>query len=71
MVRDDARVSLAVANPEAPIVSQGSAAIHPALAAEVVAAFAGKYGWDITDNRRDGQRVLIGIATNRWVVPPT
>ena len=71
-VRDDPRVSIAVANPEAPVVAEGSAAIHPApWPAEVVAAFASKYGWDITDNKPDGHRVLIGITMNRWVEAPT
>ena len=72
-VAADARVSLAVADPESPIVAEGLASIHPApWPAEVLAAFAGKYGgWDVTDNRPDGQRVLIGITIKRWVLPPT
>lgn len=70
-MRADARVSLAVADPEAPIVAGGLASIHPRpWPAEVVAAFASKYAWDITDDGPDGQRVLIGITMNRWVVAP-
>ena len=71
-MRADARVSLAVANPEAPIVAEGLASIHPVpWPAKVVAAFASKYGWDIADNGPDGQRVLIVITMNRWLVAPT
>ena len=70
-MRADARVSLAVADPEAPIVAEGVASIHPTpWPAEVVAAFASKYAWDIADNWPDGQRVLVGITMNRWVVAP-
>jgi PPOX class probable F420-dependent enzyme len=71
-VRVDSRISIAVADLEAPIVAEGSASIHSMpWPAEVIAAFAQKYSWDVTDNVPDGQRVLIAITTNRWVLAPT
>lgn len=68
----DARVSVAVPRPGAPIVAEGSASIHRSgWPVDVVDAFAAKYnGWDVSDDSQDGPRVLIQILTARWLVPP-
>lgn len=68
----DARVSVAIPRPAAPVVAEGSAAIHRSgWPVEVIDAFAAKYdGWDINDDRQDGPRVLIQIVTTYWLAPP-
>ena len=64
------RVSLALPDAQRPLVAQGVATIHTGPApAWVIAAFAQKYrGWDITDEDRDGPRVLVEVCTTRWLM---
>jgi general stress protein 26 len=68
----DARISMAIPRPGAPVVAEGSASIvRSRWPIEIVHAFAAKYdGWDITDDRQDGPRVLIRIVTACWLIPP-
>jgi F420H(2)-dependent biliverdin reductase len=66
----DARVSFALEGAMAPVVAEGSARIHYAeFPADVIAAFAAKYGWDITTPfDGGGQRVLFEISVRRWLL---
>ena len=63
-------LSLALQDGAAPAVAEGRATVHTeAFPAAVVAAFAAKYtGWDITDHRPDGLRVLLQVTVSRWLL---
>jgi PPOX class probable F420-dependent enzyme len=71
-LRGDPRVSLAVdGSAAAPLVAQGSAALVAVgeASAGTVAAFAAKYdGWDIRDAFVDGERMLVTIRVERWLL---
>ena len=71
-LRRDPRVSLAVdGSAAAPLVAQGKAALVAVgeASAGTVAAFAAKYdGWDIRDASVDGERVLVTIRVERWLL---
>ena len=71
-LRGDPRVSVAIdGTAAAPLVAQGVASVSrlgdtPAGIAE---AFARKYGgWDIRDESVDGERVLVTIRVERWLL---
>lgn len=63
------QVSLALPDPERPVVAQGRARIHRSeLPSAVSRAFAVKYdGWDLSSHEPDGPRVLLEIDTTRWL----
>lgn len=63
------QVSLALPDPDRPVVAQGRARIHRSdFPRPVSQAFAIKYdGWDISSPEPDGPRVLLEIATTRWL----
>jgi len=63
------QVSLALPNPDRPVVAQGRARIHwSEFPAAVSQAFAAKYDdWDIASEEPDGPRVLIEVETSRWL----
>ena len=68
----DSRISFAIdgSGPE-PRVAQGRAQIRRDLASspEAISLFAEKYGgWDIADESTDGQRVLLEISVDRWLL---
>lgn len=68
----DSRISFAIdgSGPE-PRVAQGRALIHRDLASfpEAISLLAKKYGgWDVTDETADGQRVLLEIPIDRWLL---
>jgi PPOX class probable F420-dependent enzyme len=71
-LRGDPRVSVAIdGTAAAPLVAQGSATFVPAgeSAAGIAEAFARKYdGWDIRDESVDGERVLVQIRVDRWLL---
>ncbi len=69
----DPRVSLALANGRAPVVAEGRAGVHrEPFPADIVATFAAKYaGWDITDHRTDGPRVLLEVPVTCWLLTGT
>ncbi len=69
----DTRVSLALPEGNCPVVAEGTAVIHRhSVPVDVVAAFADKYqGWDITDEEREGPRVLIEVSVSRWLLTGT
>ena len=71
-LRRDPRVSLAVdGSAAAPLVAQGRAALVAVEEASggTVAAFAAKYdGCDIRDASVDGERVLVTIRVERWLL---
>lgn len=67
----DPRVSVAIDGSGAhPYVAEGRARIHhlgdhPGL----IALFAEKYaGWDVTDERSDGPRILLEVPVDRWLL---
>ena len=68
-VQHQDQVSLALPDPDHPVVAEGRARIHwsefPVLVSQ---AFAAKYDdWDIASEEPDGPRVLIEIETSRWL----
>lgn len=68
-VRHQTQVSLALPDPEQPLVAQGRAYVHESdFPDAVVREFAEKYsGWDIASTEPDGPRVLLEVATDRWL----
>lgn len=68
----DPRVSIAIDGTGArPYVAQGRARIHHQVHdhPRLVTLFAEKYdGWDATDERQDGPRVLLEIPVDRWLL---
>ena len=68
----DPRVSIAIDGSGAhPCVAQGRARIHHQVHdhPRLIALFAAKYaGWDATDERQDGPRVLLEIPVDRWLL---
>lgn len=66
----DPRVALALEDGRAPVVAEGTVAVHrEAFPAEVVAGFARKYaGWDITAPGVEGPRVLLEVTVSRWLL---
>ncbi|WP_307804077.1 pyridoxamine 5'-phosphate oxidase family protein [Micromonospora echinofusca] len=70
----DPRVSLALEVGSAPVVAEGVARVRRSdFPAEVVEAFAGKYGgWDIRKRgAQKGDRVLLEIPVRRWLLAGT
>ena len=71
-ILSDPRVSLAIDGSVArPYVAEGHARVHDGFRAHahLVAQFADKYdGWDATDERLDGPRVLIEVPVDRWLL---
>ena len=71
-LRSDPRVSIAVdGSAAAPMVAQGSATVVPMgeTPAGIAEAFARKYdGWDIRDESVDGERVLVRVRVDRWLL---
>lgn len=63
------QVSLALPDPDRPLVAQGRARIHSCdFPPAVTEAFGAKYdGWDIASDEPDGPRVLLEVATERWL----
>ncbi|WP_328318602.1 pyridoxamine 5'-phosphate oxidase family protein [Streptomyces sp. NBC_00388] len=70
-LRENPHVSLALEDGRAPVVAEGEAQLrYDAFPAEVTAAFAAKYGWDVTVPDRPGSgRVLLHIPVRRWLLP--
>ncbi|WP_411701047.1 pyridoxamine 5'-phosphate oxidase family protein [Conyzicola sp.] len=68
----DSRVSVAIdGSGFTPQVAQGRARIHRDLATfpDVLSLFARKYrGWDVADEATDGERVLLQISVDRWLL---
>ena len=64
------QVSLALPDPDRPLVAQGRARIHHSkFPRDVSEAFAVKYdGWDISSTEPDGPRVLLEVGTTRWLL---
>ncbi|MFE2374382.1 TIGR03618 family F420-dependent PPOX class oxidoreductase [Streptomyces sp. NPDC059398] len=69
-LREDPRVSLALEDGRFPVVAEGVAHLrHDGFPAEVTAAFAAKYAWDVTAPQRpDGRRVLLHVQVRRWLL---
>jgi len=64
-VLDDGRVSLALPDPDAPAVAQGTAqTLRSGFPEEVVRAFAHRYGWDV----EAGANVLLRVPVERWLL---
>lgn len=63
------QVSLALPDPDRPLVAQGRARIRWSdFPSAVTDAFAAKYdGWDILSDEPDGPRVLLEVTTERWL----
>lgn len=72
-VSRDARVSFALPDGDAPLVAEGLATVVTVdVPVEVVAGFAAKYGWSITDPGPDGHPpVLMRIPVRRWLMVGT
>lgn len=73
-VRRDPRVSLALQDPDAPVVAEGEARIvEDDLDPDVVTGFATKYdGWDPGLPSRPGERrVLLEVPVRRWLLAGT
>lgn len=68
----DSRVSFAIDGSGAyPQVAQGRALIHRDVTSfpNAVSLFAQKYrGWNVADPTTDGQRVLLEISVDRWLM---
>jgi PPOX class probable F420-dependent enzyme len=64
------RVSLALEEGRSPVVAEGDVQLHhDGFPAEVTAAFAAKYDWDVTlPDRPDGARVLLQVHVRRWLL---
>jgi PPOX class probable F420-dependent enzyme len=71
-VRNDPRVSVAIdGSANAPLVAQGTTELVPVQQVDgtITSAFAGKYnGWNITDESPDGERVVLKIKPDRWLL---
>ncbi len=70
-VDNDARVSLALEDGDAPAVAEGLARVHrDKLREDVLAALAAKYdGWAAGEEIEPfGARVLLEIPVNRWLL---
>jgi len=71
-LRGDPRVGVAIdGTAAAPLVAQGVASASPLgeTLAGIAEAFARKYdGWDIRDESVDGERVLVKIRVERWLL---
>ncbi|MEV6108746.1 pyridoxamine 5'-phosphate oxidase family protein [Streptomyces sp. NPDC051940] len=72
-VRAEPRVSLALEDGRSPVVAEGEVTIHgDRFPPGVVAAFAAKYGWDVTAPTRPGTgRVLLEVPVRRWLLAGT
>lgn len=70
-LRADPRVVLALEDGVTPVVAEGTAILHTIDLPEVIVqCFADKYaGWDIrSDAEGSASRVLIEVATTRWLL---
>jgi len=72
-IRAESRVSLALEDGGSPVVAEGDAVPrHEPFPAGVVAAFAAKYGWDVTEPEQPGgERVLLEVRVRRWLMAGT
>lgn len=73
-VRREPRVSLALEDGRFPVVAEGDVSlIHDdPFPPEVVSAFQGKYGWDVTaPTRPGGARVLLEVRVRCWLLAGT
>ena len=72
-VQAEPRVSLALEDGRFPVVAEGDVSlIHDGFPPEIVAAFEGKYGWDVTAPARPGGvRVLLEVRMRRWLLAGT
>ncbi|MFF0739507.1 pyridoxamine 5'-phosphate oxidase family protein [Streptomyces sp. NPDC004111] len=66
-------VSLALEDGGRPVVAEGRATAHrTGFPADVAAAFAAKYDWDVTaPERPGGHRVLLEVPVRRWLLAGT
>jgi len=63
-------VTLCLEEGDTPIVAEGTATIHPTeRPPDVVAAFQGKFGWDVTRSEDPdiGTLVLLEIEVRKWL----
>ena len=69
-LRSDPRVSLALPDPDAPVVAEGTAVVvERPFPAEVAAALRDRYpGWDVTVDWPDGRYVLLRVTVTRWLL---
>lgn len=69
-VRADPRVSLALPDPDAPLVAEGVATVvRPPFRSDIVAGFRDRYdGWDITKDWPGGSFVLLRVSVARWLL---
>lgn len=68
-VRHEPRVSLTLEDGRFPVVAEGDAGLETTFPPEIVAAFAEKYEWDVTEpTRPGGSRVLLKIRVRRWLL---
>ncbi|NDZ81368.1 pyridoxamine 5'-phosphate oxidase [Streptomyces sp. SID10853] len=69
-LRENPRVSLALEDGRSPVVAEGDVRLREdGFPAEVTAAFAAKYSWDVTvPYRQDGGRVLLQVQVRRWLL---
>ena len=68
-VEHEDQVSLALPDARQPVVAQGRARVGQSdFPHAITRRFAEKYsGWDITSTEPDGPRVLLEVATTRWL----
>ncbi|WP_319460021.1 pyridoxamine 5'-phosphate oxidase family protein [Micromonospora sp. RTP1Z1] len=66
----DSRVSLALPDPDAPVVAEGVATVvRPPFRSDIVAGFRDRYaGWDITKDWPDGSYVLLRVSVTHWLL---
>ncbi|MEV0277068.1 pyridoxamine 5'-phosphate oxidase family protein [Streptomyces sp. NPDC050610] len=72
-IESEPRVSLALEDGRYPVVAEGDAALHrDGFPADIVAAFAAKYEWDVTAPEKPGSdRVLLEVPVRRWLLAGT
>ena len=68
-VEQQPQVSLALPDPDRPLVAQGRAhVVRSGFPEAVTTAFAEKYGgWDVSSVEPDGPRVLLEVTVDRWL----
>ena len=65
----DPRVSIALPDGDHPLVAEGSARLMTSgFPPDVVAAFAERHGWDVTDPGPEGPLALVEVPVSRWLV---